>query len=101
LPLNFAQVAIGDKVEVPTLNGKVEIAIPPGTQPDKIFRLRGKGITRLHGHGRGDQLIRVRVWTPTKLSVKEKKLFEELASSENMKPPRDRSFFSKIKEAIL
>ncbi len=102
LPLSFAQVALGDEVEVPTLNGKARIPIPPGTQANKILRMRGKGITKLHGRGRGDQLIRIRVWTPTKLSAKEKKLFEELAKSENIKPPHnDRSFFSKIKEVIL
>ncbi|HEX9654293.1 MAG TPA: molecular chaperone DnaJ [bacterium] len=101
LPLSFAQVVLGEEVEVPTLNGKAQISIPPGTQPNKILRMRGKGIAKLHGNGRGDQLVRVRVWTPTKLNAKEKKLFEELAKSENIKPPRnDRSFFEKIKEVI-
>lgn len=102
LPISFAQAALGDEVEVPTLNGKARIPIPPGTQSNKILRMRGKGISKLHGHGRGDQLIRIHVWTPTKLNAKEKKLIEELARSENLKPPQnDRSFFSKIKEAIL
>ncbi len=101
LPVSFVQVALGDEVEVATLNGKAQISIPPGTQPDKILRMRGKGIAKLHGHGRGDQLIRVRVWTPTKLNAKEKKLIEELGKSENLKPPEnDRGLFSKVKEAI-
>ncbi|RMF61873.1 MAG: molecular chaperone DnaJ, partial [Calditrichaeota bacterium] len=67
-----------------------------------ILRMRNKGIPRLHGHGRGDQLVRIVVWTPTKLTAREKKLFQELAKSENLKPPRNhRSFLGKVKEAIF
>jgi molecular chaperone DnaJ len=101
LPLSFSQAALGADVEVPTLNGKVELQIQPGTQANKILRLRGKGIPRLHDHGKGDQLVRVLVWTPTKLSAKDRKLFEELSKSENLQPPHnDRGFFAKVKEAI-
>ncbi|MFQ6112649.1 MAG: molecular chaperone DnaJ [bacterium] len=102
LPLSFSQVALGADVEVPTLNGKAKLHIPAGTQSGKILRMRGKGIPRLHSHGKGDQLVRIVVWTPTKLSAKEKKLFEELAKSERTKPPQnDRNFLKKVKEAIF
>lgn len=102
LPLSFSQVALGADVEVPTLNGKAKLHISPGTQSGKILRMRGKGIPHLHSHGRGDQLIRIMVWTPTKLSSKEKKLFEELAQSEHGRPPQGgRSFIKKVKEVIF
>jgi molecular chaperone DnaJ len=102
LPLSFSQVALGADIEVPTLNGRAKLHIPPGTQSGKILRMRGKGIPHLHSHGRGDQLVRVVVWTPTKLTAKERKIFEELEKSENCRPPQgDRGFISKIKDAIF
>ncbi len=102
LPLSFSQVALGTDVEIPTLNGKAKLQIQPGTQTNKILRMKNKGLPHLHGYGKGDQLVRVVVWTPTKLSAKEKKLLEELDKSEHMKPPADdHSFFKKVKEAIF
>lgn len=102
LPLSFAQAALGAEVEIPTLNGKSRLQIQAGTQSNKILRMRNKGIQRLHGHGKGDQLVRIMVWTPTKLSAEEKKLLKELAKSDNLNPPQnDRSFFKKVKEAIF
>lgn len=102
LPLSFSQVVLGDEVEVPTLTGKAKLSIQPGTQANKILRMRNKGIPQLHGAGRGDQLVRVVVWTPTKLSADARKLFEELAKSESTRPSvKDRSFFSRVKEAVL
>jgi molecular chaperone DnaJ len=102
LPLSFSQAALGTEVEVPTLGGKAKLMIPAGTQSHKILRMRNKGIPRLQGHGRGDQMVRVIVWTPTKLSAKEKEMLEELASGEHMHPPRGgRGFFNRVKEAIL
>lgn len=102
LYLSFSQVALGDEVEVPTLNGRASLTIVPGTQSGKILRMRGKGIPHLNHSGKGDQLVRVLVWTPTKLSEKEKKLFRELAQSEAVKPPQaDKSFFKKVKDALF
>ncbi len=102
LVLSFSQAALGDEVEVPTITGKAKIQIAPGTQSGKILRMRGKGLPLLQGNGKGDQLIRVQVFTPTKLTEKEKQLFKELAQQENTKPNKeDRSFFEKMKEAIL
>jgi molecular chaperone DnaJ len=97
LAITFSQAALGDKVDVPTLNGKARVSIPPGTQMGKILRMRGKGIPHLHGQGRGDQLIRIVVWTPTKLSEEERKLFRGLREVESQKPPQGgRSFWNKI-----
>ncbi len=81
LTVNFAQVALGDEVEVPTLNGKARIKIPSGTQTGKLFRLKDKGIAHLRGGGRGDEVVRLKVETPEKLTKEQKKLFEELARS--------------------
>lgn len=102
LPVSFSQAALGAELEVPTLNGKSKLHVPPGTQSGKILRMRGKGIPHLRHGGRGDQLVRVRLWTPTKLSSRERKLFEDLAKCENTKPPRGgRSFIKKLKETIF
>lgn len=102
LYLSFSQVALGDQVEVPTLNGKAGLKIEAGTQTGKILRMRGKGIAHLNQSGKGDQLVRISVWTPTKLSDKEKKMFYELAECEGIRPPvGDKSFFRKVKEALF
>jgi len=102
LRITFPQAALGDEVEVPTLNGRVKLTLPAGTQSGKMFRLRGKGISHLHSHGRGDQLVRVLVWTPTKLSDRERELLEQLARCEGMKPPgQGKSFFKKMKDALF
>jgi molecular chaperone DnaJ len=102
LYLSFSQVALGDEVEVPTLNGKARLSIASGTQTGKILRMKGKGIPHLNHHGRGDQLVQVLAWTPTKLSENEKNLFYQLAQSDAIKPPRgDKSFFQKVKEALF
>jgi molecular chaperone DnaJ len=99
--LSFTQAALGDEITVPTLDGKIDLKIPPGTQSGKIFKLKGKGIPRLHGYGRGDELIRVLVWVPTRLTSEEKKLLKELDLKENMKPPQgDKSFFEKLRETL-
>lgn len=102
LYLSFSQVALGDEVEVLTLNGKARLTIASGTQSGKILRMKGKGIPHLNHHGKGDQLVRIFVWTPTKLSEKEKKLFYQMAECDGIKPPvGDKSFFRKVKEALF
>lgn len=79
LPINFAQAALGAEIKIPTLDGQTILSIPPGTQTGKTFRLKGKGIPRLNGRGRGDQLIKISVVTPKHLDERQRKLFEELA----------------------
>ena len=102
LAIAFPQAALGAEVEVPTLGGKVKLHVPAGTQPNKILRLKNKGIPHLNEPGRGDQLVRVILWTPTKLNAKERKIFEELAQSENIQPPVDgRGILRRFKEAIF
>jgi molecular chaperone DnaJ len=76
--IDFVQAALGDKIDVETVEGVVRLKIPAGTQTSTIFKLRGKGITKLRGSGRGDQLIEVIVKTPSSLSRKQKSLFQEL-----------------------
>ena len=79
LPVNFTQAALGDNVEVPTLEGEAKLKIPPGTQNGKVFRIKGKGIHRLHGRGKGDQLVITRIVTPQSMDANQRRLFEELA----------------------
>lgn len=101
LILSFPQLALGDNVEIPTLSGKAELDIAAGTQVGKILRMRGKGISHLKGHGSGDQLVRIMVWTPTKLSHSERDLLKKLANSENIIPPKSaKGIFEKLKEVF-
>jgi len=99
--INFADAALGTKVEVPTIDGKARITIPPGTQAGKVFRLKGKGLPSLQGYAKGDQLIDVNVWTPKDLTKEEKEILEKLRESENFKPnlqKLEKSFFERMKE---
>lgn len=82
VPFGFAQLALGDKVEIPTLRGMVDMNIPAGTQPGRVFRLRGQGLPHLEGAGRGDQLVRVFVEVPKSLSERQKELLREFAEIE-------------------
>jgi len=101
LAITFSQAALGDKIDVPTLTGKARVAVPPGTQTGKILRMRERGIPDLGGQGRGDQLIRVVVWTPTKLSEEEEELFHQLKGIESQKPPEGgKSFWDKMWETL-
>jgi molecular chaperone DnaJ len=88
LPVTVSQLALGTKVEVPTLSGTVLLKVPAGTPSHKIFRLKGKGIPRLNSYGRGDQLVRVIAWIPDRLTKEEKKLFEELERTLSERAPR-------------
>jgi molecular chaperone DnaJ len=101
LYLNFADAALGTSVEVPTIDGRVKIKVPAGTQSGKIFRLRGKGLPALQGHGKGDQLIHVNLWTPKNLTKEETALLEKMRDMENFKPKLekgDKGFFERMKE---
>ena len=81
LPINFAQAALGARVAVPTLYGEVELEVPTGCQSGKVFRLRNKGISHLHRNGQGDQIVKLLVVTPDKLTKQQRQLFQELADS--------------------
>ena len=95
VPFSFAQLALGDKVEIPTLRGRVEMSIPAGTQSGRIFRLRGQGLSVLDGRGRGDQLVRVFVETPRQLTDRQKELLREFEEIE-VEQSGSKSFFEKI-----
>ncbi len=99
--INFADAALGSSIEVPTLENKVKIKIPPGTQAGKIFRLKDKGLPSVQSYGRGDQLVHVNVWTPKELNEEERRLLEKLRTMKNFQPhpgKSERSFFDKMRE---
>jgi len=102
LGVNVAQAALGDKVQVPTLDGDEELAIPAGTQTGETFRLRGKGVPHLRRNGRGDELVMVQVLTPTKLTARQKDLLAELGKTlgKEVVQQSEKSFFDKFKEAL-
>jgi len=99
VPISFPQAALGHELEVPTLEGKVKLKIPAGTQSGKVLRLPGKGIPSLQGYGRGDQLVVVRVETPSRMTARQRELLEEFAreSGEEVHP-MGKGFFDKVKE---
>ena len=101
LDINIAQAVLGDEIKVPTLEGEVDLRIPPGTQPGKVFRMREQGIAHLRGSGKGDQLVTVSVQIPTRLSNDQRELFEKLA--ETMDPDikiQEHSFLDKLREVF-
>lgn len=99
--LSFPEITIGTTSEIPTVEGKVKVKIEQGTQPEKILRLRGKGLPDINGYGRGDLLVRVHVWIPKKLNSEEKKMLEKLQNSPSFQTgpsSSDKSFFEKMKD---
>lgn len=103
LIISFPEAALGTEVEVPTLRGRARLQIDPGIQSGKILRMRGRGLPELNGPGRGDQFIRVHVWTPTELTDEERQILERLRTSPSFQPRLDegrRSFFSRFKDAF-
>ena len=102
LNISFVQAALGDTVEVPTVHGNVEMVIPAGTQTGKTFRLKGKGAPRLRGGSQGDQLVTVKIVTPTKLNdaQKEALLAFAKASGDEKVAPQKKGFFIKVKDVL-
>ena len=101
LHISFTDAIFGLQAEVPTIDGKAKIKIPPGTQSGKIFRLKGKGFPGVNSYERGDQLIHVNVWTPQHVTPEEKAMLDKLNDSPNFQPKPDkneRSFFDKVRE---
>lgn len=95
LPITFTQAALGDKVEIPTIYGKVDLSIPAGIQSETRLRMREKGIADVRSGKKGDQHVVIHVETPKNLTSEEKKLFEEL---KKLDIPRKKSFWDKFKE---
>ncbi len=99
IPISFSQAALGGETTVPTLEKPQKIKIPAGTQSDTVFRLKGRGIVNLNGYGKGDQLVRVKVATPKKLTKEQKELFEQLTAISG-DAEESSSLFEKVKEIL-
>lgn len=101
LPISFSQAALGDEVEVPTVDGPALLKIPSGTQSGRRFRLKGKGVPVLEGNGRGDEYVTVTLVTPGDLSARERELFRELASLEREASHHaGKSLFDRLRDAV-
>ena len=100
--INIAQAALGGDILVDTLEGKERLAVPPGTQPGTIFRLKGKGVPRLQASGRGDEIIVLSVAVPTNLDANQKQLLAELGKTlgSEVNEPDEKGFLDRIKEAL-
>jgi molecular chaperone DnaJ len=98
MPVSFVQAALGAEIEVPTLDGKAAIRIPPGTQPGTMFRLKAKGVKNIQGYGYGDLHVRINVEVPTRLTAEQKAKLQEFSALCNGKEsPIRQSFFEKAK----
>lgn len=102
LTINMAQAALGDQVGVPTLDGDEELVIAAGTQTGDILRLKGRGVPYLRRSGRGDQLVVITVATPTKLSDRQRELFQELGKTlgREIIAQREKGFLDRVKETF-
>lgn len=100
LPIGFAEAALGTKKEVPTLlSGEVKLSIPAGCQHGKILRIKGEGFPNVHGSGKGDMMVHIRIETPTNLSTEQKRLMEEFGKLESASNhPEKKSFSQKVKD---
>lgn len=101
LYISVADAVLGTSKEIDTVNGKVRIKLEAGIQSGKILRLRGKGISSIHGYGHGDLLVHVNVWTPKELNKEQREFFEKMRDDENFEPKpekSDKSFFEKVKD---
>ncbi len=107
-PINFVQASLGDEILVPTLEGKVKLKIPEGTQSGTVFRLKGKGIANVQGYGKGDQHVQVKVVVPTGLTTEQKDLLNKLAKTfkegqhtiNDMSNSKEKTFFERFKDAF-
>jgi molecular chaperone DnaJ len=101
VPVSLTQAALGTEIDVPTLDGPRRLKVAAGTQSGHLFRLRGLGVPDLSGYGRGDQVVRLVVETPRKLSARQRELLEEFAriSGEEVHP-MSKSFLEKVKSLL-
>ncbi len=105
LPITYSQAVLGDEAEVPTVSGTVRLTIPKGIQSGEVLRLRGQGLPALHGRGKGDQLVRIVVWTPERLTPEQEEAIRALRELEDPAPEQldknsGRSMWSRVKEAF-
>ena len=98
VPISYSQAALGSSVEVPSLRGKIDVDVPKGTQSGEVLRLRKQGIPNLNGYPQGDQLVRVFVEVPRKLSDEQEDLIRQLAEIEDTQVGTKRhTFFERLK----
>ena len=98
LPVHFVTATLGGKVEVPTLKGKTSVKIPEGTQHDRVLRLKGIGAPTLKGNHTGDQLVRIKIQIPTKLSLRQRELLSDFAKEIDLgSDPNNEGIFDKVK----
>ena len=102
LNINIAQAALGADIQVPTLEGEDKLAIPAGTQTGAVFRLKNRGVPKLHRSGRGDEMVVINVIVPTSLNAEQKRLLNELAKTlgSEVTPQEGKGFFDRFKEAL-
>ncbi|MFN0096048.1 MAG: molecular chaperone DnaJ [Dehalococcoidia bacterium] len=102
LPINVAQATLGARLMIPTLDGETEIEVPPGTQSETEFVLRGKGVPRLDSFGRGDMVVKLTVVLPESLTDEQRTLFERLAETMGtpVLPKKGKGLFERLKDAV-
>jgi molecular chaperone DnaJ len=100
IPISFPQAALGAEIEIPTLEGMHKLKVPEGTQSGTVFRVKGKGVPVLNGHGKGDIVVEVKVDVPKKLNKRQRELLNELSglTTVDNKPSKGGDFVSKVKE---
>ena len=99
VPISFTQAALGATIDVPSLNGKKGLKIPPGSQYGSIFRIKGQGLPDIRTGRTGDQLVQITIETPKKLNAKQQELLREFAKTENKTvSPQSTRFFEKLKK---
>lgn len=99
VPIPYTMAVLGGTIEVPTLDGRVELSVPRATQSGQLLRLRGKGVTDLHGYGTGDLFVRVVIDVPKKVTAEQEEILGQLAKIEKVdSKPHKRSFFDKLKD---
>jgi molecular chaperone DnaJ len=104
LPITFGQAALGAEVDAPTIEGTARVTVPAGIQSGEVLRLRGLGLPELNGTARGDQLVRIQVWTPDELTPDQEALLKRLREIETPAPAQvrrgEKGFWSRVKEAF-
>jgi len=102
MPINIVQAALGDTIDIPTLEGTAEVRVEPGTQTGDTIRLRGKGVPSLRGSGRGDQVVTFRVVVPRHLNEKQKQLLRQLGDTLEKPQPEqgEKGFFDRLRESL-
>ena len=105
LPITFGQAALGDEVEVPTIDGTAKVTIPAGIQSGDLLRMKGLGLPELNGYVRGDQMLQIFIWTPDELSAEQEELFRRMREIEAPAPAEikrraHKGFWTRVKEAF-